>query len=102
MKTIDIKIQYAVYDSIEELPIEVQELMKRAVDARRNAYAPYSHFKVGAALLLENGEVVIGSNQENASYPSGLCAERVAIYHAGAQFPNQKITQMGSYRCFGS
>lgn len=45
----------------------------------------------GAALLLENGEVVIGSNQENASYPSGLCAERVAIYHAGAQFPNQKI-----------
>ncbi|QWX85726.1 cytidine deaminase [Cellulophaga sp. HaHaR_3_176] len=62
--------------------------MISAVEARKNAYAPYSNFQVGAAVLLENGEVVIGSNQENAAYPSGLCAERVAIYHASAKYPN--------------
>ncbi|MBC7861760.1 MAG: cytidine deaminase, partial [Bacteroidia bacterium] len=58
---------------------------------RDTAYAPYSKFYVGAALLLENGEVVTGSNQENAAYPSGLCAERVAIYYAGARFPGVTI-----------
>ncbi|MBU2997174.1 cytidine deaminase [Cellulophaga baltica] len=66
-------------------------LMEQAVGARSNAYAPYSNFQVGAAVLLENGEVIIGNNQENASYPSGLCAERVAIFHAGAKFPGITI-----------
>jgi cytidine deaminase len=56
-----------------------------------NAYAPYSDFKVGAAVLLENGIIISGNNQENAAYPSGLCAERVAIYYAGAQYPNVAI-----------
>ena len=65
--------------------------MNRAQQARENAYAPYSHFKVGAAILLSSGEITIGSNQENAAYPSGLCAERVAIFHTGALYPNQEI-----------
>ncbi len=80
-----------VYDSVEELPNSVQNLMKVAVSARETAYAPYSKFQVGAALLLEDGTVVKGSNQENASYPSGLCAERTAIYAAGANYPELKI-----------
>jgi cytidine deaminase len=80
-----------VFDSISELPVDIQKLMKDAVEAREKAYAPYSKFKVGAALVLENGFIVKGSNQENASYPSGLCAERTAIYAAGANYPYQKI-----------
>lgn len=80
-----------IFDSASELPEQIQQLMNQAVEARNTAYAPYSKFKVGAALSLENGEVVRGSNQENASYPSGLCAERTAIYAAGANYPNQKI-----------
>lgn len=80
-----------MYTSLETLEKEDSELMKAAVEARKNAYAPYSNFQVGAAVLLENGEVVIGSNQENAAYPSGLCAERVAIYHASAKYPGVTI-----------
>lgn len=80
-----------IFDSVLELPKHIQKLMKTAVEARETAYAPYSKFKVGAALSLENGEVVKGSNQENASFPSGLCAERTAIYAAGANYPNHKI-----------
>jgi cytidine deaminase len=72
----------------------VAELMSSAETARKNAYAPYSKFLVGAALELENGKIITGSNQENAAYPSGLCAERTAIFYAGAQFPNQKILKM--------
>lgn len=83
-----------IYDSVEELPTEIQKLMRNAVEARANAYAPYSKFKVGAALILYNGKIVKGSNQENASYPSGLCAERTAIYAAGANFPEQHIKAM--------
>ncbi len=83
-----------VYDDISELPEDIQSLMSSAIQVRNNAYAPYSKFNVGAALLLENGEVIVGSNQENASYPSGLCAERTAIYYAGAKFPDVKILTM--------
>ena len=68
--------------------------MAQAVAVRKKAYAPYSKFKVGAAILLDNGEVVLGSNQENAAYPSGLCAERVAIFYAGSMYPDAKIVQM--------
>ena len=68
--------------------------MKDAFAARDSAYAPYSEFHVGAALLLSNGEIVKGSNQENAAYPSGLCAERTAIYYAGANFPDEKLEVM--------
>lgn len=91
MKKQNIEIQLEVFESISELPKDIQELMNKAQQARENAYAPYSHFKVGAAILLSSGEITIGSNQENAAYPSGLCAERVAIFHTGAIYPNQEI-----------
>ena len=68
--------------------------MQQAIAVRKNAYAPYSKFKVGTALLLDNGKVVLGSNQENAAYPSGLCAERVAIFQSGAIYPDAKIIKM--------
>jgi len=91
MKELKIESTLYIFDSIEEVPENIQSLMKQAVNAREKAYAPYSKFSVGAALLLENGEIITGSNQENASYPSGLCAERTAIYYAGAQYPHTKI-----------
>ena len=65
--------------------------MAEAIAARKNAYAPYSSFEVGAAVLMENGKTVIGNNQENASYPSGLCAERVAVFQAGAFYPGLAV-----------
>jgi len=74
-----------------ELSDEEQQLVVNAKSALRTAYAPYSGFLVGASVLLENGEVINGSNQENVAYPSGLCAERVALFYAGAKFPNIKI-----------
>ena len=80
-----------IFESFGELPVGDQQLMQAAIEAGKNAYAPYSNFHVGAAVLLENGEVVIGNNQENASYPSGLCAERVAVFQAGAKYPNVAI-----------
>ena len=74
--------------------------MKIAQKVRLKAYAPYSNFLVGAALLLENGEIISGNNQENAAYPSGLCAERTAIFYAHSKFPKQKILKMAI--CAGS
>ncbi|SEA85057.1 cytidine deaminase [Flavobacterium gillisiae] len=94
MKKITITSQFSAYNSLQELPTDIQDLMEQAVAVRKNAYAPYSKFRVGAALLLDNGKIVLGSNQENAAYPSGLCAERVAIFHAGAVYPNAKILKM--------
>jgi len=72
MKEIKIDTTIAVYNGINDLPSELQSLMLQAIETRKNAYAPYSKFRVGAALLLDNGKVVLGSNQENAAYPSGL------------------------------
>jgi len=86
-----ISFEITVYDSVSELSNDDQNLMSAAVEARDRAYAPYSSFNVGAAVLLENGEIIEGNNQENASYPSGLCAERVAIFYAGAKYPGMKI-----------
>jgi cytidine deaminase len=94
MKEISISTVFSVFESITELPEIVQDLMQQAIHARINAYAPYSKFRVGAALLLDNGKIILGSNQENAAYPSGLCAERVAIFYAGANFPGAKILKM--------
>mgnify|MGYP003144775068 CR=1 FL=1 len=91
MKPLKVTSNFEVYNSVEELPQAIRSLMKTAVEARDKAYAPYSQFKVGAAIALNNNEVVTGSNQENASYPSGLCAERTAIYYAGAAFPEAQI-----------
>ena len=87
----ELRFQITVYEDLNELAPKDQALMLQAVSARKNAYAPYSNFRVGAAVSLANAEIVIGSNQENASYPSGLCAERVAIFHAGAKFPNVSV-----------
>jgi cytidine deaminase len=75
----------------EELSAESRLLREAAISAARRAYAPYSHFHVGAAVLLKNGTVVEGNNQENMAYPSGLCAERVALFTAGASFPEQPV-----------
>ena len=94
MKEIKIESTLYVFDNVNELPNEALSLMQKAIEARGKAYAPYSKFYVGAALLLDNGQVITGNNQENASYPSGLCAERTAIYYAGSQFPNSKILRM--------
>lgn len=94
MKEISITTQFSVFDSIQELPIDIQNLMEQAITVRKKAYAPYSKFRVGTALLLDNGKIVLGSNQENAAYPSGLCAERVAVFQSGAIYPNAKILKM--------
>ncbi len=91
MEEVIITTKFKKYENVKDLSADVQSLMKKAFEAREKAYAPYSHFSVGVAILLENGEVVMGSNQENAAYPSGLCAERVAIFYAGANFPDAKI-----------
>jgi len=81
-----------IYNSVSELPSDIQNLMNKAQQARENAYAPYSSFMVGAALQLASGEIITGNNQENAAFPSGLCAERVAVFHAGAEYPGITIT----------
>ncbi len=91
MKEIHITTTFEVFHSISDLSENIQTLMQQAIEIRKKAYAPYSHFRVGAAILLDNGKIVLGSNQENAAYPSGLCAERVAIYQAGAVYPDVKI-----------
>ena len=79
---------------LEDLDPESKYLAHKAKDASNHAYSPYSKFQVGAAVLLEDGTIVTGTNQENAAYPSGMCAERVALYSAIAQFPESKITKM--------
>jgi cytidine deaminase len=91
MKEIHITTTFEVFKTVNELSEEMQSLMQQAIAIRKKAYAPYSHFRVGAAILLDNGKIVLGSNQENAAYPSGLCAERVAIYQAGAIYPDAKM-----------
>ncbi len=93
-KTLTITTNLTVYKSMEDLPKEDFELLKLAKKAVKSAYAPYSQFFVGAAILLENGKISIGNNQENAAYPSGLCAERVAIFHASAKYPNIPIKKI--------
>lgn len=94
MKKISITTDFDVFESIQELPEIIQNLMQEAIVIRKKAYAPYSNFKVGTALLLDNGKIILGSNQENAAYPSGLCAERVAIYQAGTLYPEAKIIKI--------
>ena len=87
----EIRIVYTEYSSLEELGPEDRELAEAAVDAMGGAYAPYSHFHVGAAVRLSDGRIVRGANQENAAFPSGLCAERTAMFAASAQFPGKDM-----------
>ncbi|MFU8842310.1 MAG: cytidine deaminase [Bacteroidales bacterium] len=92
MEKHEILLQYCVYGKESDLPEKERSLLRQAVEAAKTAYAPYSAFCVGAAILLENGEVITGSNQENAAYPSGMCAERVALYYASAKYPDVPVT----------
>ena len=82
---------YQVFQHLEEIPGEDREVLEQAVEAREKAYAPYSEFLVGASIRLKNGRIIAANNQENAAYPSGMCAERTAIYMAGATYPSEKI-----------
>lgn len=91
MEKKNISIEYSEYQSIQELPQKEMLLLQKAIDATRGAYAPYSRFRVGAAVLLSNGETVIGANQENAAYPSGLCAERTALFSAHTLYPEAAV-----------
>ncbi len=87
MKDRKLEIHYTEYASLDEMDPQDRNLVEAAFRAQRTSYAPYSHFNVGAAVLMENGAIVTGSNQENAASPSGLCAERTAMFAAGAQYP---------------
>lgn len=87
-------IAYKEFASVADLPADDHTLMQAAIDATATAYAPYSHFHVGAAVRLAGGEIVKGSNQENAAYPSGLCAERTALFAAGSQHPQEAVTAL--------
>lgn len=91
MRTREIKIAFQEFDTIEELSSDDQQLVISAREATKNAYAPYSQFHVGASLLLENGEIIQGNNQENADFTDGLCAERVALFYAHAKFPKVPV-----------
>lgn len=82
------------YTGPDELEEKQQKLVDLAMEAARSAYAPYSGYHVGAAALLDNGEIVIGNNQENSAYPSGLCAERVAVFYAGARYPGIPVNSI--------
>jgi cytidine deaminase len=86
-----LKIDYEWFDHWKELPGSEYLLIEKAYEAAKNAYAPYSNFKVGVAVLLADGTIVKGNNQENIAYPSGLCAERVALFYAGANYPGTAV-----------
>jgi cytidine deaminase len=94
MKFITLSSEIQVYEHAEELPEELAMLLKKAKEVALSAYSPYSHFKVGAAIMLNNGAVVTGNNQENAAYPSGLCAERTAAFYASSQYPQVPFTRI--------
>jgi cytidine deaminase len=91
MQTKEFKILVSEYETFSELPKSDRELIMLARNAAENAYAPYSGFRVGAALLLANGKMLTGNNQENATFTVGLCAERVALFYANAGFPDVAV-----------
>ena len=90
MKQLDIHTTIKIY-SPYELSAEEQQLVEAAKKATTRSYAPYSHFHVGAAALLANGEIISGTNQENAAYPSGICAERTTLFYANSQHPQEAV-----------
>lgn len=97
MKDKRLEVHYEEFESTDELPNDEKKLLELAVKASEGAYAPYSTFYVGAALILDSGEIIIGNNQENAAYPSGICAERVAFFSAMANHPTAKIIKCAIY-----
>ena len=94
-----IDITYSEFRSVDEMIPEDRELVGAAIEAMSGAYAPYSHFHVGAAVRLSNGQIVKGSNQENAAFPSGLCAERTAMFAASSRYPMLSIAIAGGVLC---
>ncbi len=90
-RTLQVPYSTLTHDELSPLDLELEQ---RALEAAKKAYAPYSHFHVGAAVLLANAEIVTGSNQENAAYPSGTCAERTALFWASAQWPDVPIDKL--------
>lgn len=93
-KAKDFTFRYSEYSSIEELNDLEQKVAHASISAQGSSHSPYSNFRVGAAVLLANGEIVLGSNQENGAYPSGLCAERVALFGAATRYPDQRIAML--------
>ncbi len=91
MKTKEIRFIISEFTDIFELNLDDQKLLEAARSVSKNAYAPYSRFCVGAAVELDNGEIITGSNQENAAFPSGLCAERVALFYANSRYPESAV-----------
>lgn len=91
MKQITHSFDYQIFDSVHELQSSDRELLENAKNAISGSYAPYSHFHVGAAIKLANGMIITGSNQENMSFPAGLCAERVAVFAACSNFPDVPV-----------
>ena len=91
MKEKIVNIRYMEYDSIEEIHASWRILLEKAIQATENSYAPYSKFNVGAAVRMSGGEIITGSNQENAASPSGLCAERVALFAAHHNYPGSAV-----------
>jgi len=94
MNELKIISNFTIYEGPDELPSIDKNLFLKAVEARKKAYSKYSKFSVGASLLLENGLIILGNNQENAAYPSGICAERVAIWNAMSQYPEVIIEKI--------
>ncbi len=94
MNTQNFNISYETYDGIEELSQADQMLCLKAKEAMSTSHSPYSNFKVGTAVLLADDQIVLGSNQENVAYPSGLCAERVALFNVASNYPNTPIKAM--------
>ena len=96
MKEQEFTIRYKEYqnDELHLLPEQTQQLIQLADENLKNAYAPYSSFEVSAVLQLSNNEIIKGTNQENAAYPSGTCAERVAVFYANSKYPNEKIKEI--------
>lgn len=98
MECLNLTTKILVY-TYEEATESIKKLITEAKSATKSAYAPYSGFHVGAAILLSNGEIVSGNNQENAAYPSGLCAERVTVFHANAQYPDVPVEAIAIAAC---
>lgn len=94
MKLLQITTRIKQFGNWNELPADEKDLLEKARLAAQKSYSPYSGFKVGAALLLQNGEIITGNNQENAAYPSGLCAERTAIFWANSQYPDVPVSKI--------
>jgi len=89
-----IEIEITEFDTVDDLSIEDRELVLKAKEIAKLAYAPFSKFFVGAAIRLKNGKIITGNNQENVAYPSGICAERTALFYAGAQYPQEAVLSM--------